>query len=681
MTISVFSFLEDNLLVLALAVGFAHGLAELVKSLADLVRGAITIRGSLSSLSIDLAGVIFVKLTQVLRLAVANSPFVVFGIPLLFLVSTFVSTFFRSIITTFSGITTFAGIACIGFSFGRGLFGYWEFFIDSRFGLHNLLLVSERDDTGNGADSHVDGEELVHGASLEAVILLLHLVVVAETLEEDESLLAALFVNGGIDEVDDGGEREVDGRVFGFIEFVLDALSNENGARKVLGLAGSLKFLAPLGGFLDVILDQLVDRNVEHVVLGSKVGALSINSKSLLVVNDQDLGLEHLSKVGAESLEGHTSVDGSAVSVGDAVLDFLEDDFVVLALLAEFFLLLLIQIALDFVLGLVAGQDSLIVRLAIEEHLARSKFSLGKGQELSGRLVGVAVKDVTEVLTGSAVFLNHIEDGTLNLVSFNFTFERSFGIIGVDHGLLEVLSDLLHLDDLASDHGLDDLSDLGLAREGSASKEAVVHSLAHGVLERVLVPLAHGLKLALLLEDGVQVGNGQVAGNLNSLFGLVGRSIKNALDSAAILLEEVSLLGREREVHKQEFVVAGAAGEDNSLDHLNDVDGFGVGWLLGHAQIAAELSATALLALTKNINVNKFVAVLANELILDLSVLALGLLRKAIAAVNNLGLNHLAEGSESGREFLLGVNNTQVGGLLQVGNKGNATFLELLDLL
>lgn len=69
-----------------------------------------------------------------------------------------------------------------------------------------------------------------------------------------------------------------------------------------LVLLASLQLLAPFGTVGDVIFDQLVCRNVNHIVLQGQVTASSINSESLLVVDDHNSWLENGSEEVQSSL-------------------------------------------------------------------------------------------------------------------------------------------------------------------------------------------------------------------------------------------------------------------------------------------------------------------------------------------------------------------------------------------
>lgn len=81
---------------------------------------------------------------------------------------------------------------------------------------------------------------------------------------------------------------EMNWRVLSFVELI----SNLRGKDDFFISPGALKFSAPLGFSLDVLLDDLVNRDVEHVVLDSKVGASGVNTESFLVIDQNNLWLE-----------------------------------------------------------------------------------------------------------------------------------------------------------------------------------------------------------------------------------------------------------------------------------------------------------------------------------------------------------------------------------------------------
>ena len=70
----------------------------------------------------------------------------------------------------------------------------------------------------------------------------------------------------------------------------------------LLCLSSKEKLFAHWSVALNLVLNQLIDREVEHVVLDGKVGAHDIDAKSLLVVNDDDLNAELGSDLASQSL-------------------------------------------------------------------------------------------------------------------------------------------------------------------------------------------------------------------------------------------------------------------------------------------------------------------------------------------------------------------------------------------
>jgi len=75
----------------------------------------------------------------------------------------------------------------------------------------------------------------------------------------------------------------------------------------LLGPLGGEELASPRGLFGEVVLDELVHRNVNHVVLNSQVGAGGVHSQSLLVVEYYDLGLKVL-------LQGSADCFGTVVN-------------------------------------------------------------------------------------------------------------------------------------------------------------------------------------------------------------------------------------------------------------------------------------------------------------------------------------------------------------------------------
>jgi len=65
----------------------------------------------------------------------------------------------------------------------------------------------------------------------------------------------------------------------------------------------SQEFLAPVGVTLDVLLDDLVSRDIDHVVLDGQVGTSSVNTKSLLMINKDDLWREFGGQISVCSLQ------------------------------------------------------------------------------------------------------------------------------------------------------------------------------------------------------------------------------------------------------------------------------------------------------------------------------------------------------------------------------------------
>ena len=64
----------------------------------------------------------------------------------------------------------------------------------------------------------------------------------------------------------------------------------------VFGLFGGLESLAELGLVFNVLLDNLIGLNVEHVVLNSQVSQRDINKQALLMVDQKNSGFEKASQ-------------------------------------------------------------------------------------------------------------------------------------------------------------------------------------------------------------------------------------------------------------------------------------------------------------------------------------------------------------------------------------------------
>lgn len=104
--------------------------------------------------------------------------------------------------------------------------------------------------------------------------------------------------------------------ILSFIKFI-SYLCGEN---DIFFSLGGLKFCAPLGLTLDMLLDDLIDRNVEHVVLDSEVSASGVNTKSLLMVDQNNLWLELVDQFFLCRHEGCFCVEFHVINSSDMVL-------------------------------------------------------------------------------------------------------------------------------------------------------------------------------------------------------------------------------------------------------------------------------------------------------------------------------------------------------------------------
>jgi hypothetical protein len=80
----------------------------------------------------------------------------------------------------------------------------------------------------------------------------------------------------------------VDWGVLGLIELVSDL----GGQEDLPFSLGGEELLAPFGVALDVLLDDLIGRDVDHVVLDREIGTSCVDTKSLLVIHKDHLRSE-----------------------------------------------------------------------------------------------------------------------------------------------------------------------------------------------------------------------------------------------------------------------------------------------------------------------------------------------------------------------------------------------------
>ena len=151
------------------------------------------------------AHVVAEELRQVLGAAVGYSPFKVLGVPRRRL--GFLGFLFLLILLLFLFFLSFALLRCLDFGFlDDNLFNH--FICNDELGL--LFLALETDDAHNFTNFLFNGKELVHKSELQALLIGLKLVRVAEAFEEDVALAGAALSNLLLNELHDQGLIVVD---------------------------------------------------------------------------------------------------------------------------------------------------------------------------------------------------------------------------------------------------------------------------------------------------------------------------------------------------------------------------------------------------------------------------------------------------------------------------------------
>lgn len=294
------SLSEDDLLVDG-SVGtlLSNALAELIQALGDgLDVGSVElVTVPLFEVAVDTL-VVSEQLGQVLGAAVGNGPLVVRRLEsrnLLLLI-----VFSRRLLLL---------LIFISLSLGLGLFddGLGELFPLVLEELSGLKVELQADDTTDLTDVLLNHEELVHKTELKLVLEVIELVRVADTLKKDVVLVGALLSDGLTDQVHHEVKVEVHSGVQFLLKVVLDLAATEGNLVEGLGLAGSQESLALRSLVLDVLSDQLVHGQVEHVVSDGKAAARSVDAESLLVVHDDYFSSEDVSEPLTGSLKGTVS--------------------------------------------------------------------------------------------------------------------------------------------------------------------------------------------------------------------------------------------------------------------------------------------------------------------------------------------------------------------------------------
>ena len=128
------------------------------------------------------------ELRKILGATVCLGPLEFSGIPFGFLVF---SSFFLSRLLFFLFFTFTLLLFLLGRFLSLGLLDHvWGDIEHGRF-----LLALESNDANNFTDVALDGEEFIHKSKLEALLVLLKLIRVAEALEKDEALACAVLSN------------------------------------------------------------------------------------------------------------------------------------------------------------------------------------------------------------------------------------------------------------------------------------------------------------------------------------------------------------------------------------------------------------------------------------------------------------------------------------------------------
>lgn len=216
-------------------------------------------------------------------------------------------------------------------------------------------------------------------------------------------------------------------RKLGFIELISNLCRNHNG----LFSPASKKLLAPVCFVHDVLFDQLVGRNVDHVVLDCEVAACSVGTQSFLMVDDQDLWFKdvvNFTNQGAQTLAGVDINHFDLVSY--RVVDLLESSD---NLISFFFLCfdLLLSFFRDFCIWFsllrdVVSLNPLRLRATASNDILWRDVErlLNPGNEFLAALVQVAIKYELCFSWGCLNRVNHILlHLLLNCVEWNFSFK------------------------------------------------------------------------------------------------------------------------------------------------------------------------------------------------------------------------------------------------------------------
>jgi len=113
---------------------------------------------------------------------------------------------------------------------------------------------------------------------------------VAKSLEDDMSLISSFLHDCGSDKIHDNFLIVEGWGVLGFVELI----SNLGSQSHILLSFSSLEHLSPIGVILNMLLNNLVYGDIDHVELDCQVCTCGVNTQSLLVIKKNDLWTELL---------------------------------------------------------------------------------------------------------------------------------------------------------------------------------------------------------------------------------------------------------------------------------------------------------------------------------------------------------------------------------------------------
>jgi len=229
--------------------------------------------------------------------------------------------------------------------------------------------------------------------------------------------------------------------------------------------------------------DQLVNRQVEHVVLDGEVRESSVDFELLLVVHNNHLGTE-------------VALQVVNLGFGGAITADVDESDLTLALgksglnLGSVLLRLLVGVLkfgsgvltdlLGLVLLLVAFLNSLLVSLAVDGEGRKTEFLAHESEEITNGLVLPVAEHVGELAATITVSSDLSADSGFDLFKGYVTLERLF--FGT-HRFLQIVGNIGHADDLGTDHVAELSTNHFLATVGATSDHAPCSLIAEVVLE------------------------------------------------------------------------------------------------------------------------------------------------------------------------------------------------------